>query len=357
MIYDVVIGKVYRVPTRWSAVMALEAADFGIQFSTDSVPARERLSYFREALGRSFTRLDLGPYDDRPVRYEATVHGFDGLGVIWGRTNGNIGRRTQPLLTDGNDDFIFGTILSGCSLPSQAGREFRMDAGTAVLLSCGDVGAKDYPVPTEFLTLRIPRPLLNGVAAKPEDALARPIPADTEALRLLVRYVQLTLKNQQLTSPELRRLFTAHIHDLVALALGATRDAANIAYGRGMRAARLQAAKAFITKNIHRADLSAKTVATHLGVTPRYVHLLFENEGLSCSKFVVERRLVRAYEMLFDSQCSERTITAIAYTAGFSDLSHFNRAFCRRFGMTPSDVRHACRDAANARLCPRSPWQ
>ena len=75
--------------------MDIDAAE-GIHFSTDLVPLRERLPYFREALGRSFTRLDLGPYDDRPVRYEATVHGFDGLGVIWGRTNGNIGRRTQP---------------------------------------------------------------------------------------------------------------------------------------------------------------------------------------------------------------------------------------------------------------------
>jgi AraC-like DNA-binding protein len=323
------------------------AAGFGIQVSTDSVPERERLPYFREALGRSFTRLDLGPYDDRPVRYEATVHGFDGLGVIWGRTNGNIGRRTQPLLTDGNDDFIFGTILSGCSLPSQAGREFRMDVGAAVLLSCGDVGAKDYPVPTEFLTLRIQRRLLNAMAARPEDALARPIPANTEALRLLVDYVRLTLKNRQLASPELRRLFTAHVSDLVALAVGASQDGANIAYGRGMRAARLQAAKAFITRNIRRGDLSATTVATYLGVTPRYIHLLFETEGLSCNKFIVERRLERAYEMLFDSQHSDRTITAIAFTAGFSDLSHFNRAFRRLFGMTPSDVRHAGRDAGN----------
>jgi AraC-like DNA-binding protein len=324
------------------------AADFGIQFSTDAVPARERLSYFREALGRSFTRLDLGPCDDRPLHYKATAHGFDGLGVIWGRTNGHIGRRTQSLLTDGNDDFILGTILSGCSLPSQVGREFRMDAGSAVLLSCGDVGAKDYPVPTEFLTLRIPRRLLNGMAAKPEDELARPIAANTEALRLLVDYVQTTLKNRQLQSPELRRLFAGHICDLVALVVGATRDAANIAYSRGIRAARLQAAKAFITRNIRRADLSAKTVAIHLGVTPRYVHLLFETENLSFNKFVIKRRLVRAYEMVFDSQRSDRTITAIAFAAGFSDLSHFYREFRRRYGMTPSEARYAGRVAGDA---------
>jgi AraC-like DNA-binding protein len=321
--------------------MEKDAADFGVQFSTDSVPVRERLSYFREALGRSFTRLDLGPYDDRPVRYEATVHGFDGLGVIWGRTNGNIGRRTQPLLTDGNDDFIFGTILSGCTLPSQVGREFRMDAGAAVLLSCGDVGAKDYPVPTEFLTLRIPRRLLNGMAAKPEDELARPIPANTEALRLLVDYILTTLKNRQLQSLELRRLFAGHICDLVALAVGATRDAANIAYSRGMRAARLQAAKSFILRQTARHDLSATSVAAHLGVTPRYVHMLFESEGLSFTKFIVERRLARAHDMLLDPRMKERTISAIAFATGFSDLSHFNRSFRRHFGKTPSDTRRA----------------
>jgi AraC-like DNA-binding protein len=320
----------------------------GIHFSTDLVPVRDRLPYFREALGRSFTRLDLGPYDDRPVRYEATVHRFDGLGVIWGRTNGNIGRRTQPLLTDGNDDFIFGTILSGCSLPSQVGREFRMDAGAAVLLSCGDVGAKDYPVPTEFLTLRIARRLLNGMTAKPEDALARPIPANTEALRLMVDYVKLSLKSRTPTSPELRRLFAAHVTDLVALAVGATRDGANIAYGRGMRAARLQAAKAFIIRNIRRGDLSANSLAAHLGVTPRYVHLLFEAEGISFNKFLVARRLERVYEMLFGTDYPGRTIAEIAFTAGFNDLSHFNRAFRRRFSMTPTEARQIGRSARNA---------
>ena len=325
--------------------MEKDAADFALRFSTDSVPARERLPFFRESLGRAFTRLDLGPYDDRPVRYDATVHGFDGLSVIWGRTNGNTSRRTQPLLTDGNDDFIFGTVLSGCSLPCQVGREFRMDAGAAVLLSCGDVGTKDYPVASEFLTLRIPRRPLNAIAINPEDALARPIPANTEALRLLIDYIRLTLKDRQLTSPQLRRLFTAHIHDLVALAVGATRDGAHIAYGRGMRAARLQAAKAFVTKNVRRADLSARTVAIHLGITARYVHSLFEAQDLSFSRFVVEQRLVLAHEMLFDAKGSDRTIAAIAFAAGFSDLSHFNRAFRRHFGMTPSEARHASRDA------------
>ena len=328
------------------AAIERAAAGFGIQFSTDSVPERERVPFFREALGRTIMRLELGPYDDsRPLRFAATAHEFDGLSVMSQQTNGHICRRTRPLLSDGHDEFIFSTNLSGFSVPSQLGREFRMDAGSAVLLSGSDVGSRDLPVPGEALTLRIARRLLDGMAANLEDALARPIPANTEALRLLVDYVQLTLRNRTPTSPELRRLFAAHLSDLVALAVGATRDGANIAYGRGMRAARLQAAKAFISRNIRRADLSANTVAAHLAVTPRYVHLLFEAEDLSCNEFIVERRLLRAHEMLCDSQHANRTIAAIAFTAGFEDLSYFNRTFRRRYGMTPSEARHACNDA------------
>jgi AraC-like DNA-binding protein len=86
----------------------------------------------------------------------------------------------------------------------------------------------------------------------------------------------------------------------------------------------------------------------YLGVTPRYIHLLFETEDLSFNKFVIERRLACAYEMLLGSQRTHRTITAIAFAAGFNDLSHFNRAFRRRFGMTPSEARHSGYGAGNA---------
>jgi len=33
-------------------------------------------------------------------------------------------------------------------------------------------------------------------------------------------------------------------------------------------------------------------------------------------------------------------VSDIAYLAGFNDVSYFHRAFCRRFAMTPSDMRN-----------------
>jgi AraC-like DNA-binding protein len=54
---------------------------------------------------------------------------------------------------------------------------------------------------------------------------------------------------------------------------------------------------------------------------------------------VLEHRLLRAYRSLNDPNLTDRSISALAFEAGFGDLSYFNRTFRRRFGMTPSDVR------------------
>ncbi|MDW4800082.1 helix-turn-helix domain-containing protein [Escherichia coli] len=47
--------------------------------------------------------------------------------------------------------------------------------------------------------------------------------------------------------------------------------------------------------------------------------------------------------MLTDPRRSDRSISAVAFEAGFGDLSYFNRTFRRHFGATPSEIRAAAR--------------
>jgi AraC-like DNA-binding protein len=54
---------------------------------------------------------------------------------------------------------------------------------------------------------------------------------------------------------------------------------------------------------------------------------------------VLEQRLLLARRFLLQESSRDRKVSDIAYTAGFNDLSYFHRAFRRRFGMTPSDMR------------------
>ena len=80
-------------------------------------------------------------------------------------------------------------------------------------------------------------------------------------------------------------------------------------------------------------------VAARQGVSPRYVQILFEEAGTTFSEFVLERRLEAARNMLASPRYAIWSIAAIAFEAGFGDVSHFNRRFKRRYLMTPSELR------------------
>jgi len=96
-----------------------------------------------------------------------------------------------------------------------------------------------------------------------------------------------------------------------------------------------------IEKRCSDPGLSAISVAKLLGITPRYVHLLLKETGTSFSHHVLDRRLEKAAALLRDSQWRHRLIIEIAAEAGFTDISHFNRAFRRKFRATPSVIREA----------------
>jgi AraC-like DNA-binding protein len=105
------------------------------------------------------------------------------------------------------------------------------------------------------------------------------------------------------------------------------------------RASRLFAILHLIETRSGDPELSAMSVARQLGITPRYVHLLLERTGKSFSRHLLETRLQRAAALLRDPHWHERRIAAVAAAAGFGDLSHFSRAFRRRFGVTPTQLR------------------
>ncbi len=158
-------------------------------------------------------------------------------------------------------------------------------------------------------------------------------------LNLLKGYIDEVFDDPALGMPEMRPLIAGHLGDLIAVTLGATRDAAAVAKGRGIRAARLRAIKHDIEVHLTSADLSIDGVANRQKISNSYVRKLFESERDSFSQFVVSRRLARAQRMLTDRRWSDRNIAWIAFEVGFGDLSYFNRTFKQFYGLTPSELR------------------
>lgn len=314
-----------------------------IRFSSDVFPERERVTAWRDVFGRGIAKIDIVPLDGVPFHASTDMLLMPNLVIASGTAAVAKTARTRQLVADGND-YLTMQITSCDGAVSQLGREAIVPAGDGIILSNCDVGTATFAGASSAFMLSLPRSALGPFVHDPDAVLVRPIPKENEALRLLRSYAA-AIARERPTSADLQALAAEHVHDLFALAIGATREAAEIARTRGVRAARLHASRTYVMRHLGNAGLSAASVAAHLHVTPRYVYMLFEATGMSFSEFVLTQRLARAHRMLTSPRHSGEAISAIAFTVGFSDLSQFNRTFRRCYGCTPSEVRMAGRSA------------
>lgn len=164
-----------------------------------------------------------------------------------------------------NDDLAFNISITGGRLVQQRGREVSVRPGEAILTTAADPGVVVIPAPSRLISLRIPRLVISTRGVDLDRNLVRRIPRSAEALSLLSGYLNMIHRAGALTSPQLFDAVVAHVHDLVALALGASGDARRAAETGGMQAARLSAIFRLIERRSGDPDLSAITVAAALG--------------------------------------------------------------------------------------------
>jgi AraC-like DNA-binding protein len=314
-----------------------------VRFCSDDIPERDRIAYVREVYGRAIVKHDIEPCPESPFYWKSALRSVPALGLAASVVSAvNTYRRRDQI---DSDDLVLNATVSGRRIVRQFGREAIAGPGEVVVSRSADPGACAVEANSRLVNIRVPCATLAPVLADVDAVVVRPLPA-AGPLSLLLGYVAALQAIDPDEWPQVRHFAVAHVHDLVALTLGASRDGMALARGRGLRAARLRAVKADIVANLGLRELSLEAVAARHRISPSYVRKLFEGEGTSFTDFVLRERLARAYRLLGDPGNAGRTIGDIAFTAGFGDLSYFNRAFRRRYGDTPSAIRSAATGAS-----------
>lgn len=81
------------------------------------------------------------------------------------------------------------------------------------------------------------------------------------------------------------------------------------------------------------ANHSLRDLAGRVSMSPfRFARVFRELTGVPPHKYVVQRRLQRAHDLLQSGE----SVTDTCYAVGFNNLSHFIRSFRRAFGVAPS---------------------
>lgn len=103
---------------------------------------------------------------------------------------------------------------------------------------------------------------------------------------------------------------------------------------------RLQMVDILIDRHLTDSNLCAKWLATRIGVSIRTLQQDFQGVGVTCTTVIRDKRLRLAREKIEQiKECSGRqTIAEVAYSAGFNDISYFNRSFKELFDCAPTDL-------------------
>jgi AraC-like DNA-binding protein len=78
-------------------------------------------------------------------------------------------------------------------------------------------------------------------------------------------------------------------------------------------------------------------LAGHVGLgASRLEHLFKDQASISIRDYIRERRLTAAAALLAET---EERVSVISWKVGFPDVSNFNHAFKKRFGLSPREYR------------------
>ncbi|EKF41928.1 AraC family transcriptional regulator [Nitratireductor indicus C115] len=298
-----------------------------------------RVAAFQDAVS-SMCKLDITPADPETFQSHTEIGLLPTL--MTGQTMHSACTvvRTPTLAAETGDNIMLHVPVKGAFSMHQRG-------GQDVVCGPGQIYVDPNEMPgiaefgegrTEVFYVSIPRGCLQS-SARGLNAVMRDTAAMTPQWRLFLRYAQSLHAELRLLPPDQALQCAAHVQDLVVMALGAANERMEIARGRGVRAARLKAIRDDIEQHLTSTELSVDWMAARHGISQRYIRSLFAGEETTFRDYVAVRRLRLVHRMLTDPACSGLTVSEIAMSAGFGDLSWFNNCFRRTYGRTPSDIR------------------
>jgi AraC family transcriptional activator of tynA and feaB len=312
------------------------------RWSVSSGSLSRRIDDWSRISAATLVALDMEATENTPSDFRGVMERrrFGELALVDCVVAPCVGHRSQALV-DSNGDHVLGlqVVLRGAELACDRRRRVTISAGDVVLWHSQRAVEVEVLEPVYKRVLLFPSELVESVCPRLAEPTGLPALSGNAATRLLVRYIDdmamelegLDAMGQAAAARAALELLRAVVEPM----LPTSRDA--------VRAAMREEIRHYIRRNLQDVELGPASIARAHSISIRALHGLFEDVDESVAGLVRSERLARCMEDL--RQPDGGSVTTIAFRWGFSDTSHFCRAFKRAFGMTPSDVRRATLEA------------
>ncbi|MFF9118137.1 helix-turn-helix domain-containing protein [Streptomyces massasporeus] len=308
-----------------------------VVLSTASLPAADRGERWHHAVSRTFIPLDVRLLEDDPSPGSIVSHRLGSLQVSQVQAGPQVVTRSRRLIARDGKQFLILTLQRrGSALKEQDGRQARIGPGDFSLSDSSRLFRKKVQDAFSFTSFHFPR---EDLRVRDEDlrALTATTFSGREGSAAVVgTYFARLAREAGHLDALAGRQFAATALDLLALLIN-ERSGRFAPQGPETAAATLERVKDHILRHLADPGLAPPGIAAAHFMSVRYLHKLFQAEGVTVGEWIRTQRLERCRRDLLGSPALGHGVAAVARRWGFTSPSHFSRAFRTAYGMTPRE--------------------
>lgn len=300
------------------------------RFSTVGTPAEKRINLWEEYNETALFGLRAATMSERSLLASQVNIQFGDLRLAHIQGNDHVIERTaQSIRTRPHDAVCLCLLLEGEAFLYHGRGCDTLRAGDAVVYEVDRPFMYGFTTDMRQVIIEVPRSLLDlpgrGDPYRPHVLRLAGTAAQTKA-QLAASWVLQSIANGPAGQPARQD----DVLDMFHLLTGGA--------GQAGAEVHLSMARSFIEARLA-TSLSVEQVAREIGVSSRHLTRLFVEVGSTPGRFIMERRMQRAAELLADPSARHLTIAQVGELVGLPQAAHFSRNFKEHFGSTPSQWR------------------
>jgi AraC-like DNA-binding protein len=306
-------------------------------YSTQTVPSRQRFSFWRQLISSTVMPLRIEDGSDGGFFGSLSTCEVGSSRLVCVRSTSQYILRTAGCIGTGHQGaYLLNYLVRGRGFNSQHGNFHPIEAGNFFFHDSNAIGDLRMAGEFEILTLALPRALVGRYFACAPAACAVPLSIEQSAVAQMAADVLQTLA----------RDCTGADHDCLEASITSLVRMLSLAYRIGPNTSTTNSAllvriRDYILAHLADENLTPSRVAFAHGISERYLSKLFEIDRTTVSRWIWAQRLEASRKALAAPELADRPINEVAYRCGFNDMSHFSYSFRRRFGCSPRQHRAA----------------
>jgi AraC family transcriptional activator of tynA and feaB len=308
-------------------------------WSTKDVEPRHSASYWREVISEAVLG---GSINDIPgAGFSGSISARKLRDLAFASFDSSaheIVRDRRDIARDNGGAFLLSLQLGGSACLRQGERDVIIQPGQMGLVDGARPFIVSFSGQVKRMVAVLPRELIRRYAPLLTTCRSAVPIVETEPCADLLREYILRLANPAFeVSESTAEVLSENLCSLLGVV--AANQAGLAAAAPTERQLRLEALLAYMRRHSSDPELTPLQAAAHLKVSVRSVHKLMQETGRSFCAWLLDERIGQCIRAMRNPAFSQKRISEIAWSCGFSDVSYFNSVFKSRVGMTPSEMR------------------